>query len=1264
MSCSQQKNPLSRGGADQGQRLLPGLADGYVLIDEKDYGDWIVFATKFAAYIKFFDASNAENGNWKQFFEKDIAAISGTIAIQNIAAYSQSVKERFDVVRSDDYNQTELKEAFGSLFGCALTLLHQINLYYVILERGVSLNEKFRIIIKGAMAPVLKKIIGYYKGAKTRQLIREKDYPDWVVFNAPVQKPKTILLTNFNKLWYEGFSNWEDFIDAITPETSIYGAEDLDKAEQIQHAANHNFFSVLFDQLLKGFVQLTDAASEMLSETLSAWPKHLPHYTLFLSFLKLFKEVQSDINRFTGRHLDYYYKEVLKIGKKTALPNSAHLVLTLNKPIQRYLLPSGTLFKAGKDGAGKDIFYSSDRDVLLNKGAVAELKTLYKGQNHDNLGIVKNDGRLFAAPVINSSDGLGKELTSAKKEWHPFVNKTFKDGALMAITMPRAEIGFAIASHYLFLNEGSRKVKVRFIKAKASDSFNLDIPVKCFLTTEKGWFEVVDPEWRTERTIKSSRTLEFSLTGSDPAIVAYDPKIHGGVFASSVPLLKVILINSDGQPYPYQQLKGIRIEELELSVIVGEMNGYSTDGVKQLNIAGDTGLLDPSQTFMPFGSIPETGASFIVGSKEVFSKKNAQLAINLQWKGLPGDPNSLAYTGAGDTNASTPTVSFQFLRGADWVTDGGLTAVNIFDGLTPELSIPENSVNIPDDATVSWQDDFEAYSVAASGGYMRLKLGGNFGHKNYRSGLMAEMALEEPNPASHVEPYTPAISSLSLSYTAEHSSFLADAKKEIQFYHICPFGIELQNNQSTLLPVFGHTANASFKDHEGEWYIGLTELSPGDSVDILFQVLEGSTNPLLDKPEDHVSWHYLSNNGWKQFVKEDVLDSTLQLIQSGIISFKIPLDATLTSTILPAGKIWICASVNEVSEAVAKIIEVKAQAVRVTFKDEQNDPAFMTQTLGAGKISKLKQLNSAVKKVEQPFSSFGGRIAENDRAYYTRVSERTRHKERAITIWDYEHLVLEAFPSIYKVKCLNHTKYEGSEYAEVAPGHVTVITIPSLENRNDNNPLRPFTNQDVLAAIEAYLKKRISCHVQLHVRHPRFEEVRLELHLKLIEGLAFNYYSDLLKTEIQSFLTPWASDAQKDISFGGRVEKSVLIDFIEERPYVEYVTDVKMYHRPDETSATESNDLDFIEASEGRSILVSAPAAKHVVHEIIEEQITVADQNCIDKDNLIVKPPRPKPPKRPGTVIIENISNIKRKELYKPKPSKFSNPFLKKKNKK
>ena len=159
---------------------------------------------------------------------------------------------------------------------------------------------------------------------------------------------------------------------------------------------------------------------------------HPAHYALFLAFLKLFRQSREHINTLTQRHLDFYYKEVLQLRNKPQEPNHAHIVVELSKQTPAYLLEKGTLFRAGKDSLGKDVFYALDKNVVFNKAAVAKMMSVYKGQSSDSYGGVDNTGRLFASPVIEAGQ-------------HPYVNKVNK-----VISMPKAMIGFAVASHYLF----------------------------------------------------------------------------------------------------------------------------------------------------------------------------------------------------------------------------------------------------------------------------------------------------------------------------------------------------------------------------------------------------------------------------------------------------------------------------------------------------------------------------------------------------------------------------------------------------------------------------------------------------------------------------------------------------------------------------------------------------------------------------------------------------------------------------------------------
>src|SRR6185436_2558895 len=56
-----------------------------------------------------------------------------------------------------------------------------------------------------------------------------------------------------------------------------------------------------------------------------------PHLALFLTFLRLYEKPQAVLNQFAGRHLDFFYEDVLRLTRKPAVPDTAHVVLELKK---------------------------------------------------------------------------------------------------------------------------------------------------------------------------------------------------------------------------------------------------------------------------------------------------------------------------------------------------------------------------------------------------------------------------------------------------------------------------------------------------------------------------------------------------------------------------------------------------------------------------------------------------------------------------------------------------------------------------------------------------------------------------------------------------------------------------------------------------------------------------------------------------------------------------------------------------------------------
>ena len=274
--------------------------------------------------------------------------------------------------------------------------------------------------------------------------------------------------------------------------------------------------------------------------------------------------------------------------------------------------------------------------------------------------------------------------------------------------------------------------------------------------------------------------------------------------------------------------------------------------------------------------------------------------------------------------------------------------------------------------------------------------------------LQVDPELKDGLPS---EPYTPVIKSLTLDYTA--TAEISD----IDLIHLYPYKDtykpEQIDRQPSLLPTFCD---------EGTLFLGLSGLIPGSNVNILFQLAEATADSETDKPELH--WYYLDNNQWKLLRNgfEVLDDATNGLTTSGILKFALPENMTNDNTVLPKGLHWIKVGIPSGSRSVSETIGIHAQAIQAVFTNEpSNDKLRLDKGLPAGSLSKLKEADAAVTKVTQSYDSFGGRLPEAQGHYYVRVSELLRHKGRAIQKFDYERLALEAFPQLFKVKCINHS---------------------------------------------------------------------------------------------------------------------------------------------------------------------------------------------------------------------------------------------------
>ncbi|UWX56716.1 baseplate J/gp47 family protein [Chlorobaculum sp. MV4-Y] len=1226
-------NRLRRDGTSQKQRFPAALDPASAPIDGRTPEVLIAFARNYSASVRYYDLNNAEIDNWTRFFSDDIAVRVACASIETVELYRKRIKELLDILKNDgDFaSDAEQKKALGWLFSDIGTLARQLDRLKDDLDPAVALKATLRNLIASRLAPAFGKLIAAFKaGVKLGHIENETDAdgkivakttPDGelVIFEASPEPFEAICSAGLSKEWITGgATEWTAYFDSIEPNESLYAT--LTGLDAWSRLARHNLFISQLDLFLKAYARIVADAKTALPELLTGRDDHQPHYALYLAFVQLMELSRSHLNTLTGRHLDFYYKEVLKLAPNASEPDKVHLLFELAKNRESARLEAGTLFK-GKNETGQTVQYALDEKLVANRATIEALQAVRHSIND-------TQKRLYAWPEVNSGDGIGGEIIATDGQWHPFLNDT-------GVTS-LAEVGFAIASNCLLLREGNREITLtlefnrgKVLQSAFCNSFDF------YLSTSKKWVQATLDTTNVSASTSLSKKVRIPLTfgGEQPAVEPMSEASPGNALPASLPMLKAVLKQESAQSLPLSTLQELRIDiaksQLEVSIGFDSAGKPDGNGLKSLAVSNKFGDLKTDKPFQPFGATPESDDWLIIGSDELFQKKDARFQLRIVWKGLPFWRGDIDFDWV---NEFYPKADFAFLKQGSWPKKNDLENQKLFSWKYAEVAFPESKATLPALALTGTHFDETRYTLDSRSGFMKLTLNGDFGHKLYPLTLSRYMmrvaakdkelvddcmslwkkvrhdlyewknGRKEPkNPKNFtsqfveqfskcmpVEPYTPVIESLTLSYTA--SAQLSDAG----LYQLTPFGCKAvtPGKKSTLLYPF---------DNEGELYIGIDGFTPGRNLSVLFQLAEGSASPTVSKPEKHVAWSWLRSNKWVDFETSELSDDMAQLTRSGIIRFAVPSSATSGNSLLGGGNLhWLRAVVKEKPEAVCKIIGVETQAARAT-RLTGNDSAGQ---LAAESIKKAVTPDASVKKITQPYASFGGRKAEDETAFRTRVSERLRHRNRAITMWDYERLVLEAFPQIYKVKCLNHTRYEPGEtgvgiYRELAPGHVTIVAVPNLLNNNAIDPLRPYTSLGELDLIRTYLEKHASELVSLHVENPVFETISTEFSVRFRQGVDEAFYIGQLQQELMKFLSPWAFEEGMDIAFGGKIHKSSLIDFVEERAYVDYVTDFKMYHT--DGNGKTSGDLDEAATTLPLSILVSVEASGHAITPISGE---------------------------------------------------------------
>lgn len=989
--------------------------------------------------------------------------------------------------------------------------------------------------------------------------------------------------THITLLPGNGTDQQQRWLEALNPEeVKLHGFEVADWMKFAWNFAEKvNYFNSANEQ--EGnwqdfFVEKT--AIKQFLDNLENEADLSPQLTLFVCFLRLLGISKKHFNHITQRHLDFYYQEILKIEKQEAIPDQVHILFELAKNISQERIAPDTALDAGKDKSGNKLIYTTQDELIANKASIAKLKNVY---HHSG----PNQNAIKACEVANSFDGNGKPNPSGDLKWFPFgyVLPAYTDNQP---ELPEAKLGFALSSDVLYLKEGRRTISAvfRFTEPISEQLGNYaEQSIRVFLSGDKKW---LGPFTCKASTSGNDLLLETELEPNIEPISGYNPNILGEKFSTTSPVIRFIVDQQSEQGYQViNKLDKLKLLKIELIV--------SVEGLTSVVLENDMGLINAQKPFLPFGPVPVKNSKLTIKNDEIFRKAWKQITLDINWMNTPTSFVNQYFAYRNDLSLPTAQLFKSGLKRKihkpqDYETDNLIVASDSHFKATVGLYQNSQWTTVSNNQTLFTQQGTgfqctigisDQASAIDKSGKIQLALNQSFLHEMFPR-IYAMAMQNDSSTLIPKDPYTPMAESVTIGYSASaETSFngLKSGDNSVNLYHEHPFGQALNSDDSaiTLLPSY---------PPGGELYLGIKDVEPLQQLSLLFQVFEGSENPESAgfSSDEKIGLSVLCSNKWKPLTSDFLISNqTDNLLKSGIVKITIPAEATADNTMLESGLHWIRLRMDKNYDVVCKLIDIKTQAVLAQFNSQSKNELTYTGQLQANTIGKLAERRQSIKSVNQPFSSFGGIPVETDQAYYQRISERLRHKNRAITLWDYERLILQQFPEIHKVRCLNHTSVTSC----LAPGNVTLVVIPDIQNKNVFDIYQPRLSRAKLNEVQTFINQLNSMHVNAMVINPEYEEVQLILKVKFRSGYDENYYRKVLQDDLTKILSPWAFERSVDLQFGTALHQSIIIQTIEKLNYVDFFTEMKIKHNNEiKTSVSPSGPKSIIVSAKVHDITV------------------------------------------------------------------------------
>ena len=816
--------------------------------------------------------------------------------------------------------------------------------------------------------------------------------------------------------------------------------------------------------------------------------------SLLLALARLHAELGAHYNTLPARARAHYLEERLGIQRLEPRPDRVIAVVDGDPKRLPASLPRGALLKAGKTRSGGERLFATTEELTVTGTAVSEVGSY----------------REFADRDVAVS--RGPEVAKPSEPFHPFG----VEGD------PEAPHALYLSTGLLDMRGGGHRIILVFddVEAGGEDALeNLGLAYGVFETLR---WEIAAPD-----------------DGSgEPGYVPLSPDVMVAEEEDDVqPAVRVRMWIDEGVSAPLPLAGAPRHHLRARFPTVSESETFSREAAMRLGFARarivveggplpeagyfNEGLLDVTKEFQPFGPAPQRADAFYVRSDEAFGKPLDGLVITFE-------PVAGAKTTLEAVDGSAGVIEWQRRAASAWETFATMS----------DLTQPALSWELPPTEPLSAL----ATVGGAEGRFVRGFLSGaDFGFRKFQKDVVdavPKIVRKEDGAKVPTPPDPPMVARVSIGYTSSELD-TASGNGDFQVFSRNALGAARELTGDATIKPFGSDPSG----FDGAMYLGLAGAPAGEVLAIYFDVDEAAACEPI--PDDYAfEWRYRDQaGGW---TKLDCVDGTLELRQSGILRFVAPLDwGTGAPEADAEHDHWLRATSTKPGLA-GRLTQVRPDAVTAVYRPPPGAGEEAEDPLPPGGITGPRAAVAGIKAVTNPVASWGARGAEPDRAFFRRAAGSLRHRNRAITPWDLERIVIEAFPELERARCLPHHSHD----SECDPGWAGLVLVPSVDRDTAEGRL-PHPSVLLRDRVGQHVRACSSPHLKLAVLCPKYLEVGVAATLRLRPELSAGPARERIERDLRRFLHPTSGRR-----FGAPLFRSDVIRMLEEHRDVELASGV------------------------------------------------------------------------------------------------------------